>query len=88
MNMDDYPHFFLTEDRILCSMGQHCPGFPWVLYDALIWLGYSGEVPSYHCCLSMVDGLHICETLMMIPLNPAEPWMGTVVSSEPNTTIE
>jgi hypothetical protein len=36
----------------------------------------------------MVDGLHICETLMMIPLNPAEPWMGTVVSSEPNTTIE
>jgi hypothetical protein len=25
---------------------------------------------------------------MMIPLNPAEPWMGTVVSSEPNTTIE
>jgi hypothetical protein len=27
MNMDDYPHFSLTEDGRLCSMGQHHPGF-------------------------------------------------------------
>jgi hypothetical protein len=47
MNMDDYPHFFLAEDRRLCSMGQHCPGFLRVLYDALLRLGYNGEVPIY-----------------------------------------
>jgi hypothetical protein len=36
MELNDYPHFDLTEDGRLCSMGQHCPGFPRVLYDALI----------------------------------------------------
>jgi hypothetical protein len=36
----------------------------------------------------MVDGLDICKTSMMIPLNQEDPWMGTIVSSEPDTTIE
>jgi hypothetical protein len=40
MEMNDYPHFFLAEDGRLCSMGQHCPGFPSVLYDTLLRLGY------------------------------------------------
>jgi hypothetical protein len=88
MNMDDYPHFFLTEDMRLCSMGQHCPGFPRVLYDALLRLGYDREVPIYRCRLSMVDGLDVCETSVMILLNPTEPWMGTIVNSDPDTTIE
>jgi hypothetical protein len=59
-----------------------------VLYDALIHLGYGGEVPIYRCHLSMVNGLDVCETSMMIPLNLAKPWMGTIVGSEPNTTVE
>jgi hypothetical protein len=88
MNMDDYPHFFLIEDGRLCSTGQHCPGFPRVLYDALLHLGYKGEVSIYCCRLSMVDGLDICETNMMIPLNPTEPWTGTVVGSEHDTTVD
>jgi hypothetical protein len=36
MELNDYPHFDLTEDGRLCSMGQHCPGFLRVLYDTLI----------------------------------------------------
>jgi hypothetical protein len=88
MKMDDYPHFFLAEDGRLCSTGQHCLGFPQVLYDALLRLDYGGEVTIYHCRLSMVDGLDICETSVTIPLNLAEPWTGTIIGSEPDTTIE
>jgi hypothetical protein len=36
----------------------------------------------------MVDGLDICETSMAIPLNPVKPWTGTIIGSEPDTTIE
>jgi hypothetical protein len=91
MNMDDYPHFALAEDGRLCSMGQHCSGFLQVLYNAVLHLGYNGVVPIYCCRLSMVDDLDMCDTNMMIPLNPLnplEPWTRTVVSSKPDTTIE
>jgi hypothetical protein len=44
IELNDYPHFYLTEDGRLCSTGQHCLGFPRVLYNALIHLGYNGEV--------------------------------------------
>jgi hypothetical protein len=36
----------------------------------------------------MVDGLDICETSVTIPLNPVEPWTGTIFGSDPNTTFE
>jgi hypothetical protein len=49
MELNDYPHFNLTEDGTLCSTGQHCPGFPRVLYDALIHLGHDGDAPVYRC---------------------------------------
>jgi hypothetical protein len=45
MELNDYPHFNLAEDGTLCSMGQHCPEFPRVLYDTLIRLGYDGDAP-------------------------------------------
>jgi hypothetical protein len=35
MNMENYPHVTIAEDGSLCSMGQHRPGFPRVLYDAI-----------------------------------------------------
>jgi hypothetical protein len=88
MNMDDYTHFFLTEDRKLSSTGQHCSGFLRVLYDILLRLSYDGKVPIYHCRMSMVDGLDICETSITIPLNPADLWMETIISSEIDTTVE
>jgi hypothetical protein len=43
MEPNDYPHFYLTEDKRLCSMGLHCLGFLRVLYDTLICLGYDGD---------------------------------------------
>jgi hypothetical protein len=49
MELNDYPHFDLAEDGRLCSMGQHCPGFRRVLYDALIRLGYDGDALVYRC---------------------------------------
>jgi hypothetical protein len=88
MNMDDYPHFFLTEDGRLCSTAQHCPRFLWVLYNTLIRLSYNGEVPIYRCCLSMVDSLDMCEINVIMPLDPMELWIRTVVGSEPDTTVE
>jgi hypothetical protein len=57
MELNDYPHFDLTEDGRLYSMGQHCLGFPRVLYDTLIRLGYDGDGPVYHCRLSTTHGM-------------------------------
>jgi hypothetical protein len=49
MELNNYPHFDLAEDGTLCSLGQHCPGVPRVLYDALIRLGNDGDALVYHC---------------------------------------
>jgi hypothetical protein len=38
-------------------MGQHCPGFLRVLYDALVRLGYDRDAPVYHCRLPMAHGM-------------------------------
>jgi hypothetical protein len=86
MNMNDYPHISIAEDRRLCSIGQHRPGFLRVLYDALLHFGYNGDAPVYHCRMSMAHGLDRCEVSMMIPLNLAEPWM--VIISELDDTCQ
>jgi hypothetical protein len=57
MEMNGYTHFDLAEDGRLCSMGQHCPGFPIVLNDALIHLGYDGDTPVNRCRLSTAHGM-------------------------------
>jgi hypothetical protein len=88
MESNDYPHFYLTEDGRLCSMGLHCPGFPRVLYDALIRLGYDRDAPLYHYRLYRVHDLDKCEVSMTIPLDPVHPWSGSIIGSEPNTGIE
>jgi hypothetical protein len=88
MELNDYPHFDLTEDGRLCSMGQHYPGFPRLLYDALIHLGYNGDTPGYRCQLSTGHGMDQCEVSVMIPFDPTEPWSGSVIGSEPDTGVE
>jgi hypothetical protein len=82
MNMSDYPHVTIAEDGRLCSMGQHRPGFPRVLYDSLLHLSYNGEVLVYHAQMSMAHGLDQCEVSVTTPLNLAEPWMSTVIGVE------
>jgi hypothetical protein len=57
MELNDYPHYDLIEDGRLCSTGQQCPGFPRVLYDTLIRLGYDGDALVYRCRLSMTHGM-------------------------------
>jgi hypothetical protein len=88
MEPNDYPHFYLIEDRRLCSMGLHCPGFSRVLYDAFICLGYDGDAPVYRCRLSRVHDLDRCKVSKMIPLDPTHPWSGSIVGSEPDTGVE
>jgi hypothetical protein len=88
MELNDYPHFDLTEDDTLCSTGQHCLGFPRVLYGALIRLGYDGDAPVYRCRLSMAHGMDQCEISVMIPFDPTESWSGSVIDSEPDTGVE
>jgi hypothetical protein len=87
MELNNYPHFDLIEDGRLCSTGQHCPGFPRVLYDALIHLGYDGDAPVYRCRLFMIHGMDQCEVSVMIPLDPTEPWLGFIIDIEPNTDV-
>jgi hypothetical protein len=59
-----------------------------VLYDTLLHLGYNGDAPVYRGRMYMASGLDKCEVSVMIPLNPAEPWMGTVIGVELDDTIE
>jgi hypothetical protein len=88
IELNDYPHFYLAEDGRMCSIGQHCLGFLRVLCDALIRLGYDRGAPVYRCQLSMAHGLDRCEVSVTIPFNPTEPWSGSVIGSEPDTSVE
>jgi hypothetical protein len=36
----------------------------------------------------MAHGMGHCEVSVMIPFNPTEPWSGSVIGSEPDTSIE
>jgi hypothetical protein len=82
MNMRDYPHVTITKDGRLCSMGQHRPGFPRMLYDTLLHLGYNRDVSVYRARMSMAHGLDQCEVSVTIPHIPAEPWMATIIGVE------
>jgi hypothetical protein len=88
MELNDYPHFDIVEDGRLCSMGQHCPGFLRVLYDALIRLGYDRDALVYRCRLSIAHGMDQCEVSVTIPFDPTKPWSGSASSSEPDTSVE
>jgi hypothetical protein len=55
--MSDYPDVTIAEDGIICSTGQHRPGFLHVLYDALLHLDYNGDVLVYRTRMSMAPGL-------------------------------
>jgi hypothetical protein len=88
MNMDNYPHVTIAADGCLCSTGQHRPDFPRVLYDALRQLGYQGDAPVYRGRMSMAHGQDKCEVNVVIPLNPMEPWMATVIGVELDETVE
>jgi predicted RNase H-like nuclease (RuvC/YqgF family) len=69
-------------------MGLHCPGFPRVLYNTLIRLGYDGDVPIYRYRLSRVHDLDMCKVRVTIPLDPVQPWSRSIVGSEPDTSVE
>jgi hypothetical protein len=88
MNIDNYSHITIAEDGSLCSTGQHRPRFPRVMYDALRQLGYNGDVPIYRGRMSMAHGQNKCEVNVVIPLNPTEPWMATVIRVELDETVE
>jgi hypothetical protein len=85
MNMDNYPHVTIAS---LCSTGQHRPGFPRVLYDALRQLGYNGDVPVHRGRMCMAHGQDKCEVNMVIPLYLTEPWMTTVIGVKLDETFE
>jgi hypothetical protein len=88
MNLDNYPHVAITEDGSLCSTGQHHSGFPRVLYNAHLQLGYNGDAPIYSGCMSMAHGQDRCEVSVTIPLNLIEPWMAIIINVEMDETVE
>jgi hypothetical protein len=50
------------------------------------WLRW--DAPVYCCRLSRVHNLDTCEVSMMIPFNPVEPWLGSIIGSELDTGVE
>jgi hypothetical protein len=88
MNMTTTPHVTIAEDGSLCSMGQHRPGFSPVLYDALRQLSYNRDAPVYRGRMSMALGQDKCEVNVVIPPNPTEPWMATIIGVELDKTVE
>jgi hypothetical protein len=87
MDMRNYPHITIAEDGWLCSTGQHRLGFPRVLYDAL-HLRYNREVSLYRAHMSMSHSMEQCEVSMMIPINPEDPWMATVIGIELDNIVD
>jgi hypothetical protein len=59
-----------------------------VLYDTLRQLDYNGDAPVYCGHMSMAHGQDKCEVNVVIPLNPTEPWMTTVIGVELDETVE
>jgi hypothetical protein len=59
-----------------------------VLYDVLHQLGYDGDTPVYRGRMSMAHDQDKCEVNVVIPLNPMEPWMATVIGVELDETVE
>jgi hypothetical protein len=59
-----------------------------VLYDALLHLGYNGDVPVYRARMSVAHSMVRCEVSVTIPLNPMEPWMATIMGIELDDTID
>jgi hypothetical protein len=86
MDMGNYPHITIAEDGRLCSTGQHCPGFPRVLYDTL-HLGYNGDVLVYGARMSMAHSMEQCEVSVTISINPEDPWMATIIGIELDDTV-
>jgi hypothetical protein len=87
MELNDYPHFDLAEDGRLCSMVQHCLGFPRVLYDALIRLDYDGDAPVYRCRLSTTHGMDWCKDSVTIPLDTMEHGWGPSSVESPTPAL-
>jgi hypothetical protein len=88
MNMNDYPHVTIIEDGRWCSTGQHLPGFPRVIYDALLHLGYNGDVPVYRARMPMAHSMEQCEVSETIPLNSIEPWIASVIGVKLDNAVE
>jgi hypothetical protein len=59
-----------------------------VLYDTLCQLGYNRDAPVYRGRMSMTHGQDKCEVNVIIPLNPMEPWMATVIRVELDETVD
>jgi hypothetical protein len=64
------------------------PGVSEIVIRHIIRLGYNGEALVYRCRLSWVHDLDRCEVSVTIPFDPARPWSGSIIDSEPDTGIE
>jgi hypothetical protein len=68
--------------------GPALPGVSEIVIRRIIRLGYDRGAPVYRCRLSWVHDLDRCEVSVTIPFDPARPWSGSIIDSEPDTGIE
>jgi hypothetical protein len=80
--MDDYAHCTLREDSWFCTTGQHRPGFPWLLLDNLVHIGYDGSILEYLCQPFQKHNLPCCEVQVEIPVAPEAPWTRTIIGGD------
>jgi hypothetical protein len=88
LQMDDYAHCTLKEDCSLHTTGYHHPGFPRLLLDTLVRIGYDGPIPDYCCRPYQKHGLRCCEVQVEIPVNPEAPFTGTVIGGDLDKVVE
>jgi hypothetical protein len=86
--MDDYGHCTLRENGWFCTTGQHRPGFPRMLLDTLIHVGYDGLIPEYRCRPFQKHDLACCEVQVEISVVPETPWTGMVVWGDMDEAVE
>jgi hypothetical protein len=68
--------------------GPASPGFSASAVRRTPPLGYDGGTPVYRGRMSMAHGQDKSEVNVVIPLNPMEPWMTTVIGIELDETVE
>jgi hypothetical protein len=67
--MGDYS-YCTCKNGYLCTRGLHRHGFPLLLWDALVQIGYGDRAPEYYGQLYEEHGLQRCEVYVDIPSHP------------------
>jgi hypothetical protein len=89
--MGDYS-YCTCKNGYLCMRGLHRHGFPLLLWDALVQIGYGDRAPEYYGQLYEEHGLQRCEVYVDIPSHPVfpdgSPWSTWAIGDNMDDAME